>query len=151
MPYNAGDGHYVAGDHYVAGGILGSIGKAIGGVAKGIFKATPLGMAVTSVAPNLLGGTGGGKKPNVLPVLREPGISGFAHRLIPGGSTGYVVPAGGGYGRRRRKMDYGNMKALRRADRRAHGFLRAYSKAVRHFVAKQPKGKAYVHFKKKSK
>jgi hypothetical protein len=40
-----------------------------------------------------------------------------------------------------------NVKALRRADRRARSFLHITRRVVRHYVAKQPKGKGYVHFK----
>lgn len=46
---------------------------------------------------------------------------------------------------RRRKMNPLNIRALRRADRRAHAFLRITRKVVKHYVAKQPKGRSYIH------
>lgn len=179
MPYyRAGD--YYRGDYYrgnyAAGGIFGSIGKFVGNVAKGVLKATPLGQAINIVAPKLLNsGPGQGAvsqlAPQIIPVVPEPGISGFVHRLVPGGSTGLIVdPAMGGRpGRRpgdtgrighfkkdgtwtnraRPRMNAGNMKALRRANRRARSFLRAARSAVRYFTPRAPKGKAYVSFKKK--
>lgn len=44
-----------------------------------------------------------------------------------------------------------NVHALRRAERRAHGFLRIARKLVRHYVAKQPKGKAFISTRRKKK
>lgn len=45
---------------------------------------------------------------------------------------------------RNRHMNPTNIRALRRADRRAHGFLRIARRVVKHYVAKAPKGKAYI-------
>ena len=50
---------------------------------------------------------------------------------------------------RNRSMNPTNIKALRRADRRAHGFLRIARSVTRHYVAKQPKGRAYVHARRR--
>jgi hypothetical protein len=103
-----------------------------------------------------------------------PGIGGAISRFLPGGDTGYEVNLGGGTvrpGRRpgdtgrighfkkdgtwtnraRPRMNAGNMKALRRANRRARSFLHAARSAVRYFTPRAPKGKAYVSFRKKSK
>jgi len=165
MPYyRAGD--YYRGDYYrgnyAAGGIFGSIGKFIGGAVKkvgsALVRATPVGAVISSLIPTY-------SRPQIAPMagnlpsfgpgtgmsVPEPGITGGVHRLAPGGHPGYgrYKKDGTWTERARPRMDYGNMKALRRADRRAHGFLRAYTKAVRHFVAKAKPGKAYVHFKKK--
>lgn len=61
-----------------------------------------------------------------------------------------VVPA---YSRqvRNRRMNPLNIKALRRADRRAHAFLKISGKVVKHFVAKRPKGKAFISARRKRK
>jgi hypothetical protein len=52
---------------------------------------------------------------------------------------------------RNRSMNPTNVRALRRADRRAHGFLRIARSVTRHYVAKQPKGRAYVHTRRRRK
>ncbi len=166
MPYYAaGDyyqGDYYQGDNYAAGGLFGSILKGIGGAAKGFLTGGPLGAvrgAISgvrggpSIAPTvgmaLIPSFGGPGQGQVL--VPEPGITGAAHRFFKGGKTGYgrYTKDGRFTERRRPRMDVGNMKALRRANRRAHGFLRAYRSAVSYYVAKAPKGKAYVHFKKR--
>lgn len=65
-------------------------------------------------------------------------------------SKKHGVQAPGTWCVRRRHMNPANFRALRRADRRAHAFLRMSTKVVRHFTAKAKKGRAYVHFKRKS-
>ena len=52
---------------------------------------------------------------------------------------------------RSRHMNPLNVKALRRADRRAHSFLRISRKLVKHFVAKQPKGRGYISARRRGK
>jgi len=123
MPYySAGDyyrGDYYQGDNYAAGGLFGSIGKALGGAVKGFISGGPLG-ALRGAGAALV------KRPNVLPigpgialnggtVVPTPGLVGFGQRLLPGGATGYEL-------RRRRRINPLNIKALRRALRRAKGF-----------------------------
>lgn len=117
MPYYmAGD--YYQGDYYQAGGIFGSIGKAIGGAVKGFVTGGPLG-AISGAASAVI------KRPNVTPlapgggfgVVPTPGLIGVAQRLVPGGATGYEF-------RKRRRINPLNIKALRRAMRRAKGFER---------------------------
>lgn len=118
MPYyNAGD--YYQGDYYQAGGFLRSIGKFVGGVAKSVIGSTPLGGVVSALVPSfgrpkIAPSTSGFGGPSIVPV---PGFRGFGQRLIPGGESGYM------YGKRRR-MNPLNIKALRRAMRRAKGFER---------------------------
>lgn len=68
--------------------------------------------------------------------------------LMPSKKHGLQPP--GTWCVRRRHMNATNFKALRRADRRAHAFLRISKRVTRHYVAKQPKGRGYVHFKKRS-
>jgi len=52
---------------------------------------------------------------------------------------------------RNRSMNATNVKALRRADRRAHAFIRIAKSVTRHYVAKQPRGRAYIHTRKRAK
>lgn len=134
MPYyNAGD--YYQGDYYQAGGLFGSIGKFIGGVAKTALNLSPVGRVVSTVGSVL--------RPNVLPPMRsmalvpsfgpgsgmsvpEPGITGTVHRIAPGGHPGYgrFKKDGTWTERRRPRMQVTNTRALKRAGRRVRGFLR---------------------------
>lgn len=112
MPYYAaGDyyrGDYYQGDNYAAGGLFGSIGKVLKGAATSLIGASPLGGIVRAIVPGFgaPGGGGGATIPN-------PGFKGTMQRLLPGGSTGYHS---------RRRINPLNIKALRRAMRRAKGF-----------------------------
>jgi len=138
MPYySAGDyyrGDYYQGDNYAAGGILGSIGKALGGAVKGFLGGGPLGafkgavgaFAKPTIAPLVPYSQPGG------PVVPVPGLAGFGQRLIPGGATGYMVL-------RRRRINPLNIKALRRALRRAKGFEKQARRVGTYFNP----GKAY--------
>jgi len=118
MPYYVGDyyqGDYYQGDNYAAGGFLGSIGKFLGGAARAVIGATPLGGVVSALVPSFgkpkIAGIAG---PRIIPT---PGFIGAGQRLIPGGASGYMLG-------RRRRMNVANTKALRRALRRATGFER---------------------------
>lgn len=155
MPYyRAGD--YYRGDYYrgnyAAGGILGSIGKFIGGAAKKLISATPLGQAINIVAPKLLAPAQVRPQiaPMMIPVVNEPGLTGLVHRIAPGGDTGLRIESGGGGGRFRDPSDTGrighfkkdgtwtnrarprmnatNVRALKRAGRRVRGFLKIASR-----------------------
>lgn len=120
MPYY-GAGDYYTGDYYQAGGLFSSIGKALGGAAKGFITGGPFG-AIRGAGAALV------KRPSVVPVapgitmggamvVPTPGLIGAGQRFFPGGATGYEF-------RRRRRMNPLNIKALRRAMRRAKGFER---------------------------
>jgi hypothetical protein len=121
MPYYMAGDYYGRGDYYQAGG---NIFKSLAGLAKKALGFTPL-AAVSNLLPpfkdtrQMLP-----PRPQTLPVLREPGVKGFVHRLVPGGSTGYEVQYGGLGGRRHRRINPLNIKALRRAMRRAKSFER---------------------------
>jgi hypothetical protein len=140
MPYYMG-GDYYQGDYYQAGGFLGSIGKALGGAVRGLVTGGPIGAitgaasalikrpSVTPIPATGMALVGGGGQPMIAPV---PGVVGFAQRVIPGGASGFEY-------RRRRRMNPLNIKALRRALRRAKGFERQ-AKRVGSFF--QP-GKTY--------
>lgn len=158
MPYYMAGDYYQGGDYYKGGGLFGTLGKALKKVAGTALSLTPIGKAVqlggSLVNTSLLGGSRqlvapGGSSSMQIP---EPGITGIAHRFFEGGhpGVGRYTKDGKFTERRAPRMDYGNIRALRRANRRARGFLRAYKSAVSYYVPKAHKGKAFVHFKKKS-
>lgn len=102
MPYyQAGD--YYQGDYYQAGGIFSGIGKVLGGVAKTAFNLTPIGRAISTVAPVVKQLVAPSVRPRptglmiapptplTLPVENKPGIIGAAERFFPGGGTGLQV------------------------------------------------------------
>lgn len=165
MPYyQAGD--YYQGDYYQAGGIFGSIGKVLGGVAKSALNLTPIGRVISSVAPVVKQLVAPSVRPRptglmiapptplTLPVENKPGIIGAAQRFFPGGATGLQVslpmtgamgvPAfGGGFGFRRRRINVTNVKALRRAGRRVKGFLKLARRLGALPISTSRKGKLY--------
>lgn len=56
------------------------------------------------------------------------GIRALGERLMPGGKTGYVVEPSG---RKRRRINPANPKALRRAIRRQDGFVKLARRALK--------------------
>jgi hypothetical protein len=123
----AGAGGFTAGGFNFGpssgGGTGGGTGNAPGQCATGVAKCNPCGVY------------GHGSHLNT-------------HTLQPSKKHGLQMP--GTWCVRRRHMNPTNFRALRRADRRAHAFLRISSRLVRHYTAKAKKGKAYVSFKKRS-
>lgn len=133
MPYySAGDyytGDYYEGDNYgsfAAGGFslkkLFTPPKALRGILGSIplvGTAIKAGQALGGLlerprAPGIVSGFTG---PDI-PVQNVPGIRGMVQRAIPGGATGYMIPGG----KKRRRLNPLNIRALRRAMRRAKGF-----------------------------
>lgn len=179
MPYyGAGDyyrGDYYRGDNYRAGGLsLKGIVKGVAKIAGAALSATPAGRVISAGVGLLKGGKTGtpmispevrnvqlGMVPDVdIPAAPVMAIPAFGNDYIydsrgrrkgDTGRKGHFKKDGTWTNRARPRMNPGNMRALRRANRRAHSFLRAYRSAVRYFVAKSPKGKAYVHFRAKKK
>lgn len=117
MPYYGAGDYYAAGGYYQAGGLFGGIGKFLGGVARSVIGATPVGAVASALIPSFnkpqIAGIPG---PQIIPT---PGLAGFGQRLIPGGKSGYELML-----RKRRRINPLNIKALRRAMRRAKGFER---------------------------
>ena len=141
MPYYAGD-YYRAGDNYAAGGIFGTIGKALGKVAKTALSLTPVGRVAGAIIPSLAPGP---SLPTITgftppPLKPKPGASGVIERLLPGGESGYMVA-------KRRRMNVTNVRALRRAGRRVRGFLKLASRLGALPVSR---GKSKRLFKRKS-
>lgn len=139
MAYYRGD--YYRGDYY-RGGIFSAIGKVAGraggliGKAGRFIPGISTGIAVAETARGLLPkkkvtSSTSGARP-------KPGIEGTIERLLPFGETGYI---------RRRRMNVANVKALRRAIRRAHGFSKL-AKSVMTYPFQKPK-KGMPLFKKK--
>jgi hypothetical protein len=118
--YSAGDyyqGDYYQGDNYgafQAGGLLKSLGKIVGGVARGVVGSIPgVGGVVNALLPQAPRIQGLGST-QIVPV---PGFGGAVSRALPGGESGFMVAP-------RRRINPLNIKALRRAMRRAKGFER---------------------------
>lgn len=122
-------GDYYQGD--IFGTILGGI-KKVAGVAGSLIPG-PVG----TVARVLTGSSGqrapapppvpvspGGLAPGAQ-VVPTPGVRGALQRLVPGGATGYEI-----VGKKRRRMNVTNDKALRRAIRREQGFVKLARKAL---------------------
>lgn len=135
-------GDYYRGDYYRGDpGIFGFLGKAATGLVK-----TGLGIAGT-VMPGPFGGvartaraalfpsaakrattrTVAPPPPTIVPPAMDApaGITYKMGPVLPG--TGYVMA-----GKKRRRMNYGNTKALRRADRRIDGFVKVARSALKH-------------------
>jgi hypothetical protein len=163
-----GRGDYVKGYYRGDPGLFGAIGHVLGGAVGGFITGGPLGAirgAITGTVKGAISGTraatlaAGGDESAYTPKLRARHAAVVARgrgigQPMPGVGPGVMGPGGGvrgyiGSGRRRR-LNPLNVKALRRADRRARSFLRITRSIVKHYVAKAPKGKSYIHFKKKS-
>lgn len=161
MPYYSAGDYYQGGDNYHRAGDFLGIGKAlkkfqplkaIGGLVGRAVSSIPIvGGVAASLLPGISSRIGGPQiiAPRGAP---EPGISGVVHRALPGGSSGYGYWTKGADSHwvdgKRPRMDVGNTKALKRASRRAHGFLKLTRGIVRYYTAKSPKGKAYIGKKK---
>lgn len=135
MPYYAGDyytGDYYRGDFLGLGKAFKSVTKFVGGLGIPVVSqvanianrvaggGTSSNMAISSTPQPLYLPTFGGQQqllPGGATIKPEPGVSGFVHRLAPGGYSGYVIG-------RRKRMNVTNVKALRRAGRRVRGFLK---------------------------
>jgi len=114
--------YYGAGDYYGAGG-LGSFFGRIGRGAIGFATGGPVGAVSGLLSP---GGGGGLPRAGSIPL---PG----GRRMNP-----LAAPPGGGPfiegmpRRKRRRVNYTNQKALRRANRRVDGFVKEVKKSLKH-------------------
>lgn len=141
MSYMRAGGYYRAGGYNRAGGIFDVIGGAlkgigsiasvipgIGGITSAVLKGAGALVTPSHAAPAAASMPGGGLAPRLSaappPGKKDaPGITGVVHRLIPGGSSGYVTA--------HRKMHVTNPKALKRAERRLRGFEKMAKRALR--------------------
>lgn len=118
MPY------YGAGDYYGRGGLLDVLKKGVSTVARGavgFVTGGPAG-AISSVASALLPQT---RTPQP-PQFRVPSATVTPSAFLPGGTP--LIS----FGRRRRRMNYANGRALTRANRRVDGFVRMARKSLQH-------------------
>lgn len=139
MPYYSAGDYYRGDGNYAAGGIFGTIGKALGKVGKAIIGATPVGRVITALAP-----VAPPFAPTITgapPLIPKPGFKGFAERVIPGGESGYMVA-------KRRRINVTNVKALRRAGRRVRGFLKLANRMGALPVNRSAKGKLFKRKRK---
>lgn len=179
MPYTSGRGDYYTGDNYAAGGLsLKKLVKGVGKVVGGALKLTPAGRVISTAIDLYRGASkpqlpsfnvqrplpmdpvidysGGGMDVNVpadaaIPAYGNDYIyDSRGRRKGDTGRKGHFKKDGTWTNRARPRMNPTNFRALRRASRRAHSFLRIARSAVRYFTPKAPKGKAYVAFRKKA-
>jgi len=114
-------------------GTLFGIGKRI--VRGGVGLATGgIGGAIASQFTPSQRATQRGRQSFVAPrqpqrVVPVPGVRGRIERVLPGGRTGFQVEEG--FAPRRRRMNAGNAKALRRAVRRTDAFVRLSKSALK--------------------
>jgi hypothetical protein len=162
--YRMGRGDYAPGYYRGDPGLFSAIGHALSGVAHvagGFLTGGPLGAAraAISVATSgvqretlAAGGAQSALTPHLLAQHAQAVRRGRALAAKGAGIvTGGAAPAGARGPRRAPRMNPLNIKALRRANRRAQSFLHHVGTAVRYYTPKAPKGKPYVHFKKKAK
>lgn len=137
-------GYYAAGDYYAAGG-LGSILSGIGGF---LTKAAPVALEAYSAY------RGGQTPAELAPAIGSyigqrmggPPMPGGAFAAAPAGSTVTRIHPGFA-GRRYRRMNPGNFRALKRSMRRMKAFERA-ARQVFHFTHRQ-KGHSGFKFHRK--
>jgi hypothetical protein len=169
-------GYYMAGrgDFYRGGGrgdpgflsFLGGLAKTavgfipgIGPIAKGAIDVASTAISKVASRPIVKTAVGIVK---AHPVLTAAGGAGAvataigAHKMLPsaaGAGMGAAMNGGGGgFGRKRRRMNPYNPRALRRALRRTHSFAKMARQIIRvakHY--KSPKRFKIGHFKKRSK
>lgn len=172
MPYYRGD--YYRGDYYRGDfwSTLGHIGKGVVDAVTGNFGgavsegAQALGIGGGSSGPPAAPGRGiavmpGGAPSQPLPrgLMGIPSLGGLKNPPLPEvqmvngrPQSGYHQIKSGphaGYWTKNRRMNPLNVRALRRADRRARAFLAITRSVVKHYVPKQPKGRSYIHARRR--
>jgi len=146
-------GDYVPG--YGDPGIFGAIGHVLSGAVGGFLKGGPIG-AIAGAAKGAFTGTkaniteetlaAGGTGSAYTPALRAQhaavvarakmgatapigsSIAGTAHHNVVRAAVGM---GGGGFGRKRRRMNWANSRALARAERRIQSAVKHFSKYIR--------------------
>jgi hypothetical protein len=138
MPYYGAGDYYRGGDgNYAAGGIFSAIGKFLGGAAKTVVRASPIGGIVAAAGPSVFNMPVSSFGPGEIPARPAPGFGGAVSRFLPGGESGYLSTAGyhqikhgphAGKWVKNRHMNPLNPRALRRSGRRVKGFLKFASR-----------------------
>ncbi|SRR5216684_943528 len=160
---------YYMGDYYAGargdpgiGSFFGSLIKSAVGIAvPGAGPALSIaGKAATAGRGIIKAGKGAIMRHPVLSAAGAAGLGGLA----VGGVAEHAMDARGRHCRRgthiskktgrvvcNRRMNPCNVKALRRASRRAHAFLKISRRLVGYYTPKHKKGRAYIKPRKKSK
>lgn len=116
--------YYGQGDYYGQGGLgsfLGGALKTVARAATGFVTGGPagaIGGVVSSLVPSSRPAPGGG--------LQIPSVTVRPGAFLPGGTP--LVS----FGKKRRRMNYANGRALARANRRVDGFVRLARKSLQH-------------------
>jgi len=164
---------YYMGDYYKGDP---GIGSFLGGLFKSAVSSfVPGGGAITKVVSTVASAATKGRG-----VIMAGGKIALRHPVLTGAAAAGAVAAGGaaaehallgagglppkGYHRckskhgckrgefvRNRRMNPCNVRALRRAARRAGAFLKISRRLVGHFQARKPKGRGYIKHKRKAK
>jgi hypothetical protein len=117
----------------VVGAVLGALVPSIVSGARALLPRLFGGVAGSVATPGIVRSVGGAVVRGAGRVLRNPIGGAIAGTAIYEAGTS-LFRGGRGVnlnGRRRRRMNVGNMKALNRAMRRAEGFERAYNRVMR--------------------
>lgn len=139
MPYYRGDGNYYRGDPFLGalvGGLVGkaakwAVGRIGGGAAKRRVSNLPgIGAVTGSLIPTI-------------PSIPTPFGTINPGNIFPGGEP-FITPSG----KRYRRMNPLNPKALRRALRRAEGFEKFARRTVNALYKTSPGGGKKKRFKK---
>jgi len=133
-------GYYAQGDYYAAGDLFGALKNIIGGglkIAGGVAqKVGSFGVPIIGTGGRIASGIGSGisgRTPNILPMAPSGGMmGGSTGGGTPGTQVARVTKDGKVTLRKRGRMNYGNVRALRRADRRIDGFVGVAKKALIH-------------------
>lgn len=117
-------------------GVLGKVGRAVaGGAARAVGM-----LPGVRVAQAVYGGVGSaaraitGSRPSATSIGRPSGLVAMPGGGVIGGKPGSpsTIKKKLGIPTKRRRMNYGNVKALRRADRRIDGFVKVARSALKH-------------------
>jgi hypothetical protein len=144
--FNRGDyyrGDYYRGDPGFFGSLLHAVGGVVGGAVKGLLGGGPIGGIVGAVKGGITA-----TKSNMAGEVSSAPLNVHAQQVAMHQAALQKLaaghPAGGAVGRRRRAINPTNVKALRRALRRAEGF---HSLAKRVLRVTHPKAHVAPGFK----
>jgi hypothetical protein len=155
---------YYMGDYYAGARGDPGIGSFLGGLFKSAVGLVPGGGAITKVVGTIAGAATAGRgiiKAGKGIVMKHPVITAAAGVGTLAAAGTAVLEGHRGRGKCKhinprtgkciRRMNPCNIKALRRASRRAHGFLRISRKLVGYYQPRKPKGRAFIKHKRKAK
>lgn len=144
MPYYRGDGNYYRGDPFLGALVGGLVGKAGKWLVKRV-TGSRVGQKIDRVAESLpgIGVVGGSLLPSLSPINLGP-VTVNPGAILPGGKP-FISVAGKKY----RRMNPLNPKALRRALRRAEGFEKFARRTVNALFTTRD-GRRVKKFKRKT-